>query len=120
MLNPKTDDSFELYDLKVEVFNDGKKPMVCNHKIGDYFLLSGENISFPPGQTFPIYSLASLIAILPAKQRMTSKFDWMSTDSDIACPDPFCGGIFRISRVGKRSFYHHEVTLNTGGVCDEC
>ena len=42
-----TDDEFTLYDLRVEVV-EGDKPMVCNHRVGDYFELSGENLSFPP------------------------------------------------------------------------
>ena len=47
------DDSFTLYDLRVEVVA-GDRPMVCNHKEGDHFTLSGENLTFPPGQTFPL------------------------------------------------------------------
>lgn len=85
--------------------------MVCNHKIGDYFELSGENLSLPMGQTFPIYSLAALLILLPAKQRETNPNDWMTTDTDISCPDPNCGAIFRITRVRKRTFNHSEVTV---------
>lgn len=104
------DDSFELYDIKVEVINNGIKPMVCNHKEGDYFQLSGENFSLPSGQSFPIYCLAALIPIITVKQRFTDPNDWMSTDHEIACPDIHCGGVFKISRVGKKTFYHHQVT----------
>ena len=103
-------DEFELYDLKVEVVA-GEKTMVCNHKPGDYLKLKGENLSLPPGQTFTIYSLAELIPILPAKQRITSPADWMTTDTDIACSDPNCGAIFRITITGKRVFKHGDVTL---------
>lgn len=103
-------DSFELYDIKVEVHNNGLKPMVCNHKKGDYFLLSGENFSLPEGQSFPIYCLAALIPIITVKQRMTSPNDWISTDHDVACPDVNCGAVFKISRLKKKTFYHHEVT----------
>lgn len=104
------DDSFELYDIKVEVINNGIKPMVCNHKVGDYFLLSGENFSLPSGQSFPIYCLAALIPIITVKQRFTDPHDWISTDHEVACPDVNCGGVFKISRVGKKKFYHHQVT----------
>lgn len=104
------DDSFELYDIKVEVTNNGVKPMVCNHQEGDYFLLSGENFSLPHGQSFPIYCLAALLPIITVKQRFTDRNDWISTDHEVACPDVNCGGVFKISRVGKRKFYHHEVT----------
>ncbi|MCH7823502.1 MAG: TIGR04076 family protein [Acidobacteria bacterium] len=84
--------------------------MVCNHQIGDYFELCGENLSMPAGQTFPIYPLAALLPLLPAKQRETHPNDWMSTDSEIACPDPHCGAIFKITRTGKTTFRHGEVT----------
>lgn len=105
------DDSFQLYDIKVEVINDGKKPMVCNHKLGDCFYLSGENFSLPPGQSFPIYCLAALIPIITLKQRFTHPNDWISTDHYVACPDINCGGVFRISRMETKTFYHHQVTL---------
>lgn len=103
-------DEFTLWDLRVEVVA-GDGPMVCNHPPGNYFELSGENLSFPPGQTFPLYPLAALLPLLPAKQRPTHPNDWMTTDTDIACPDPHCGGIFRITRIRQRVFRHGEVTV---------
>ena len=103
------DDSFELWDLRVEVTGDPLH-MVCGHKVGDYFELSGENLTFPAGQSFSIYALGALLPLLPAKQRMTDNNDWMTTDSDIACPDPNCGARFRISRTGKSTFRHSETT----------
>ncbi len=114
---PPTHDEFTLYDLRVEVVGC-RGEMVCNHRIGDYFELSGENLSLPPGQTFPIYPLAALLPLLPAKQRETHPNDWMTTDTDVACPDPNCGAVFRITRTGKRTFRHSEVTavpLGEGG-----
>jgi uncharacterized repeat protein (TIGR04076 family) len=113
---PKTDDSFTLYDLRVEVVvGDGHGEMVCNHRLGDWFELSGEDLSFPPGQTFPLYPLAALLPLLPAKQRRTDPNDWMTTDTDVACPDPNCGARFRITRVGERTFRHGEVTATPSG-----
>lgn len=103
------DDTFTLYDLRVEVVATDK-PMVCNHRAGDFFELSGENLRFPPGQTFPLYPLAALLPILPAKQRTTAPADWMTTDTEIACPDPHCGGRFRITRIGTRMFQHADVS----------
>lgn len=102
-------DEFTLYDLRVEVVA-GPRPMVCNHKVGDSFEVSGENLSFPPGQTFSLYSLAALLPLLPAKQRKTDDNDWMTTDADIACPDPHCGALFRITRIRERVFRHGDVT----------
>ena len=80
-------EEFELYDLRVEVVASDR-PMVCRHAVGDYFDLSGENLSFPEGQTFPLYPLAALLPLLPAKQRETAPADWMTTDMEVACPDP--------------------------------
>ena len=37
------DDTFTLYDLKVEVVA-GDRPFVCSHRVGDYFLVEGENL----------------------------------------------------------------------------
>ena len=42
----------------------------------------------PPNQGFSIYSLAALMPLLPAKQRILDPNDWMYSDSDVACPDP--------------------------------
>jgi uncharacterized repeat protein (TIGR04076 family) len=104
------DDTFTLYDLRVEVVATDR-PMVCNHQPGDFFELSGENLGFPEGQTFPLYPLAAILPLLPAKQRVTHPNDWMTTDMEIACPDPNCGGRFRITRLGNRTFRHGEVTV---------
>jgi hypothetical protein len=88
----ESDDRFELYDLKVEVLA-GSRPMVCDHREGEYFHVIGEMIVFP------------------AKQRATDDNDWMTTDTEVACPDPHCGGRFRITRVRQRTFRHAETTV---------
>jgi len=103
-------DLFSLYDLRVEVVA-GERPMVCGHRAGDSFTLEGEMLRFPEGQGFPLYSLAAILPILPAKQRMTAPADWMTTDAEVACPDPHCGGRFRITRTGTRTFRHGDVTV---------
>lgn len=102
--------TFRLYDLKVVVEKAAGQPMICNHREGDFFELRGENLSLPAGQTFPLYSLAALLPLLPAKQRETHPNDWMTTDAVIACPDPHCGGRFRILRTGVSVFDHAAVT----------
>jgi uncharacterized repeat protein (TIGR04076 family) len=107
---PAGDDTFTLYDLRVVVVATDR-PMVCGHRPGDYFDLAGESLSFPAGQTFPLYPLAALLPLLPAKQRMTDPNDWMTTDTEVACPDPNCGARFRITRTGTRTFRHAEVTV---------
>lgn len=105
----QTKDGFYLYDLKVEVSRHVGK-MVCNHTIGDYFEVSGENISIPPEKTFSMYALAALLPLLPAKQRETHPNDWMTTDEEVACPDPNCGARFKITRTRKTLFKHSAVS----------
>jgi uncharacterized repeat protein (TIGR04076 family) len=95
---------FELYDLKVEVIVPPGAQVLCGARAGDWFELRGEMLYLPPGQGFSIYSLAAIMLLLPAKQRVLDPYDWMDSDSDVACPDPNCPSIFRITRLGKRRF----------------
>ena len=104
------DDEFELWDLRIEVIGD-QDSMVCSHRVGDYFELSGENLRFPEGQEFSVYALAAILPLLPAKQRMTHDNDWMTTDAEIACPDPNCGARYKITITGKSTFRHSETTV---------
>lgn len=104
------DDTFELYDLKVETIATDR-PFVCSHREGDYFLVQGENLIFPQTDRFSMYALSAILPLLAAKQRVMDHKDWMYTDAEIACPDPNCGARFRITRTGKRVFHHHEVTI---------
>ena len=103
------DDTFQLYDLRVEVVATDR-PMVCSHRAGDHFDVHGENLRLPDGGAFSIYALAALLPLLPAKQRPTHPHDWMTTDADVACPDPLCGARFRITRGPLRTFRHADVT----------
>ena len=96
-------DEFWLYDLKVEVISSDR-PMVCDHQQGQYFMMQGENLVFGPDGRFPLYPLAALLPLLPARQRETSEHDWMTTYTEIACPDPHFGGRFLITRTGRRRF----------------
>jgi uncharacterized repeat protein (TIGR04076 family) len=104
------DDRFELYDLRVEVVAPEGARILCNAKPGDWFEVRGEMLHFPPGQGFSMYSLSALLPLLPAKQRATDPNDWMTSDAEVACPDPHCPTRFRITRLGKRSFSHDETT----------
>jgi len=105
-----TDDTFELFDLRVEVVIPENGAVYCGAKPGDYFELQGEMLYLPPGQGLSIYSLASVLPLLAAKQRPTHAHDWMTTDADIACPDPNCSTRLRIRRTGLRSFSHAATT----------
>ena len=104
--------SFELYDLKVEIVKvKAGLEAVCNHHLGDYFEVSGENISIPAGKTFSMYALAAVLPLLPAKQRMTDPNDWMAFDDLVMCPDPNCEAVMQITRRGVHTFYTDEVTV---------
>jgi uncharacterized repeat protein (TIGR04076 family) len=100
---------FELYDLKVEIVAPPGAKIWCG-QVGDHFTLEGEMLRLPPGQGFSIYSLGALLPLLAAKQRVTDASDWMSTDAEIACPDPNCPSRLRITRTGKRRFRHADTT----------
>lgn len=104
------DAGFDLYDLRVEVVGPAGRSIYCGARLGDYFELHGEMLTLPPGQGFSIYSLAALLPLLPAKQRVTDPYDWMSTDAEIACPDPNCPTRLRITRTGRRHFRRADVT----------
>ncbi len=104
------DDAFMLYNLKVEVAATDR-PMVCGHKVGDYFLVIGEDLVFPHNNSFSMYALSALLPLLPAKQRPLQSNDWMLSDSKIACPDPNCGAVFQITRLAKQKFHHSSCTV---------
>ena len=103
------DEGFWLYDLRVESVV-GDRDVVCRHIEGESFIVEGENLVFTKDQKVSMYALAAVLPLLPAKQRVLSDNDWMSTDTEIACPDPHCGGRFRITRVNKRWFSHAATT----------
>ena len=110
---PRDSEVFELYDLRVEVVGPPDRTIYCGARFGDYFELQGEMLMLPPGQGFSIYSLAALLPLLPAKQRVTDPNDWISTDAEVACPDPNCPTRFRITRTGRRRFTRSQVTATT-------
>ena len=104
------EDGFDLFDLRVEVIVPPGAPVYCGAKPGDYFELRGEMMTLPPGQGVSIYSLAAVLPLLAAKQRQSDRNDWMTSDAEIACPDPNCGSRLRITRLGKRRFSHAATT----------
>lgn len=116
-------DEFTLYDLRVECVERLGED-VASYEVGDYFEVSGEEILFPEGQSFSMYALSSLLPLLPAKQRETDENDWMTTDTVIAGPDPNVRGRFEITRTGKSTFSHGDVTAvaldeNSQSDCDD-
>ena len=105
-----SDPEFTLYDLRVETI-EGDRPFVCRHEVGTAFEVHGENLVFDTGKPFSLYALAALLPLLPAKQRPLNEFDWMATDHVIACPDPHCGGRFRISRIRRQTVRRSDTTV---------
>lgn len=53
----------------------------------------------------------AVLPLLAAKQRFTDRKDWMTTDAEVACPDPNCPSRLKITRTGVRKFRHSEVTV---------
>ena len=101
---------FELFDLRVEVVAPAGARLWCGSRPGDYFEVHGEMLHFRPDMPFSLYSLAAILPLLPAKQRPTEPADWMTTDAEVACPDPNCPSRLRITRLGKRRFHHADTT----------
>jgi uncharacterized repeat protein (TIGR04076 family) len=103
-------DEYELYDLRVEVRAPENGRIWCGSKPGDYFEVRGELLHFREDMPFSLYSLAAILPLLPAKQRATEANDWMTSETEIACPDPDCPTRFRITRTGRRRFRRSEAT----------
>ena len=106
----ESDDVFELFDLRVETIVPPGAKVYCGAREGDFFELKGEMLTLPPGKGISIYSLAAVLPLLAAKQRATHPNDWMTSDAEVACPDPNCQSRLRIVRTGVRRFRHGETT----------
>ncbi|WP_237213065.1 TIGR04076 family protein [Falsiroseomonas oryziterrae] len=104
------EDEFDLWDLKVEVVAPPGAKLWCGAVPGDHFELRGEMLHLPPGQGFSIYSLAAVLPLLAAKQRPTHPMDWMTSDAEVACPDPNCPSRLRITRTQLRRFRRSDTT----------
>jgi uncharacterized repeat protein (TIGR04076 family) len=104
-----TDDTFELYDLKISV-EEIRGTCTCDHVVGDYFELRGGKLSLPAERSFCVYALQSTLPLLPAKQRPLHPMDWMTTDTRVICPDPLCGVVMRIDRIARRSVRHADTS----------
>jgi uncharacterized repeat protein (TIGR04076 family) len=104
-----TDDTFELFDLRVQI-EAIRGTCTCDHRVGERFELRGGKLSLPNGQSFCLYALASVLPLLPAKQRALDPNDWMTTDTRVVCPDPLCGVVMTIERIGRRTLRHDDVS----------
>ena len=104
------DDGFDLWDLRVEAIVPEGAKALCGARDQDFFELSGEMLTLPAGQGFSIYSIAAVLPLLAAKQRPTHPNDWMTSDAEVACPDPNCPSRLRIHRILLRRFRRSETT----------
>lgn len=104
-------DTFELHNLRVEI-SEKSGHIIGKHKVGDYFDVIGEDIFLPEGQGFSMYAIATLLPLLPAKQRQNHPNDFMETDDLIADPDANSQAIYCIKRTGKTVFRHSDVSAN--------
>lgn len=107
-------DSFELYDLRIELIRfENWKCVTDWAKIWDYFEVKWENIYIPEWKWFSFYNLASIIPLIWAKQRVSNnKNDWIEIDDEIRAPDINCSAVFKIIRLWKRKFYTHLTSWN--------
>lgn len=96
----------ELFDIRVVVDRiEGRS--VCGMMSGDYFeVTNSAELRIPAGKHFCMYAIASVLPLLPAKQRKLPAGDWLERDSFVACPDPEEKLIMRIERI-------RTVTLNS-------
>jgi hypothetical protein len=72
MSSAEGDDSFELYDLRVEVVCPPGERILCGAKSGDHFTLEGELLRLPPGQGFSIYSLGAFVVQSGCMRRLSA------------------------------------------------
>ena len=101
---------YKLYDLEVETTGD-PKTFNCSHGIGEGFFVKGENLMFKPGtKQFSHYALASLMPYIAAKQRADQKTDFMYFETEIACPDPKCGALFKLNRLSRRTYEYTPIS----------
>lgn len=100
----------DLADLRLVVDRiEGRS--VCGLRVGDSITLSASSqLRIPSDGHFCLYALAAAIPLLPAKQRTLDPADWLSSDSEVACPDPDERVIMRIERIGTSRVSKNELT----------
>ncbi len=101
---------FELHDLRVTVA-EIRGRSVCGLRVGDYFeVRNSSQVTIPAGRHFCMYAMASVLPLLPAKQRDLAVNDWLATDNLVACPDPDERVIMKIERLDRVTLEKDELT----------
>jgi uncharacterized repeat protein (TIGR04076 family) len=103
---------FNLYKLKITLrHTKDNRQAYSIQPDGSYFFMSGENLVFSGNvNSVPLYALAALMPLLPAKQRPTDPVDWITTDCVVADPDPHSGIEYHIERLELETFERSSVT----------
>jgi uncharacterized repeat protein (TIGR04076 family) len=99
-----------LYDIRVTVERiEGRS--VCGLAVGDSFEVTESNrVRIPEGKHFCLYAMASVLPLIPAKQRRLPDGDWLEQDAHVCCPDPEERVVMRIERIGERELVTEELT----------
>lgn len=97
----RSGDVTELFDLRITVESIAGRS-VCGMRVGDHFEVRDSNrVTIPAGHHFCMFALASVLPLLPAKQRLLPPGDWLEQDCLVACPDPEERLVMRIERLGR-------------------
>ncbi|NLE76216.1 MAG: TIGR04076 family protein [Chloroflexi bacterium] len=94
-----------MYELKVSVTKVLGRCTACPPmRPGDYFTVRNGDIRIPHGGYLCLWSLQSLLPLLPAKERESAEAadgDWLWRVHHAQCPDPNGRVIWKIEPVGK-------------------
>lgn len=99
-----------LFDIRVTVERiEGRS--VCGLAVGDFFeVTESSRVRIPEGKHFCLYALASVLPLIPAKQRRLPADDWLEQDSLVCCPDPDERVVMRIERLDEHALVTEELT----------
>lgn len=114
-----TSDTFKLYDLRVTVV-EIRGRSVCGLSVGDWFeVRNSSRLVLPPDRHFCIYALASVLPLLPAKQReLESRLDEIPAHQEVVayCRGPYC--LFAVEAVERLRAHGFRATRLEDGITD--
>jgi uncharacterized repeat protein (TIGR04076 family) len=91
-----------MYRLRISV-EEVRGKCTAPHRPGDSFEVWRGNIRVPDGKFVCLYSLQSILPLLPANERELAEGDWMLGARHVHCPDPDGGVVWRIDRIEERT-----------------